>query len=1060
MAKLLFIFGNGKTFSKYSFRKSGILFLLAVFTSLSALAQQIELKGKILEENSKLSVIGATIRVKGQKAGTTSDVDGNFTLKVKSLPTTLNISTVGFKTQEIDVYEADPVTILLADDQNRLNEVVVVSTGYTTHKKSEYTGSISSIKSDQFEDRPSQSFDQLLGGQSAGLDVTSASGELNTPAVLRIRGVNSITSGIYPLIVIDGTLVNTGNVGGNIAQNPLGDINPNDIETVDVLKDAAATSLYGSRAANGVLVITTKRGKKGKPRVNYDAWVSYSTPYLEPKLLGAEDYVTIKNEGLVNAGNTTDKYILLKDANGKVLETDWQKVAFRNAYSQSHSINVSGATDYTTYYLSANYTDQSGIIKYNELERQGVRFNLDQKVIKNVNVGTNFNFSNAVNSGHIESGNLTGQGLSTQDLNRQIVTLPPNVLINNQLTGNYNYQLPSTYITGGTTNNTYNTGYNSYNLQTQLDLDRTKSATKNALGNVYGEWKIIDGLKARTSYGLNFLNVQNSQFFNSISGGSANSGGSATNSSNTYYNQDWVSTLNFDKTLLEKHSINATIGYEEVYTKTDNWGATRTTLTDPSFNIFQGGYTTSTTSGSFSETGLRSYFINANYAFDKRYLIGGSLRRDGYSGLPLANQWGNFGSGSIGWNISEEGFIKNSFLSKYINNLKIYGSYGEVGNTNIGAYPSVALYSSATVAGASALVFNQAANNNLQWETSKKTDVGLTFSILKNRINFSADYYKNNVDGLILNVPTTPSLGLPGNNVNANAGSLYNQGVELSLNVIVLKLNHFTWSTTVNFSTLENKVTSLAADVYSASTFGIMNVTRQGYSIGSIFAVQTNGVDPANGNRIFVNATGKEVEYNAVNKTWIYKDGSGSAPAIDNYKDGKIQGNSLPTYFGGWNNTLQYKGFDFSFGFTFSGGNKAYDGNKATASDGRYFNNGTFILNRWTTVGQVTDIPKVVYGDNVSNGFTISNSYYVEDGSFIKLKNLALGYKFKLNKLTNGNISSARVYAQATNLFTLTKYQGGDPEINTYGNTATHVGDTRNSLPNAQTFTLGLNVSF
>jgi TonB-dependent starch-binding outer membrane protein SusC len=1038
--------------------KIAISFWLLLMTGLAWGQQSLTLTGRVTDKSNNATIPGVTVSVQGKTSGAITDNNGNFQLTVdQKLPLTLVVNFVGYETQEIDVYEPEKLIIELSTSAFNLKQVVI-SSGYNTIKTSDYSGSFSKIETKELEDRPAQSFDQLLGGKATGVDIIATSGELNTPAVIRIRGINSITSGIYPLVVIDGAVIQTGNVGGNIAQNPLGDINSNDIESIDVLKDLAAAAIYGSRAANGVLVITTKKGKKGKTKINYDAWVSYVTPYLTPKLLGAQDYVTIKNEGLKNAGNTTDKFVLSYDANGNLIDTDWEKVAYHNAFSQNHSTNISGATDNTAYYLSLNYSNQNGIIRNNNLERENVRLNLDQKVIKNFNVGTNLSFTNTVNSGHVESGQLSGQGLTTPDLNREIITLPPNVAIYNA-NGTYNYQT-NTYIGGGTTNASYNAGFNSYNLQTELDLDRISSTSKNTIGNVYAEWEIVDGLKAKTSYGLNFLNTVNSEFNNALSGGSAISGGTITNTSNNYYKSDWVNTLSYNKTLFDKHNINAIVGYEEVYSNANSWGATRTGLTDASFNLYQGGFSSTVASGnSYSETGLVSVFSNFNYNFDKRYLLGFSFRSDGFSGLPAGQKWGNFGGGSLGWNISEESFFKNSAVSKYIDNLKIFGSYGEVGNTNIGAYPAAGLYSPSTVAGISALAFSQAANNNLKWETSKKTDIGLTLAVLKDRITFAVDYFKNNVDGLILSVPTTPSLGLPGNSVNANAGSLYNKGIEANVSAAIIKTNDFNWNATLNYSTLENKVTQLPKDVYTASTFGIMNMTRQGYSIGSIFAVPTIGVDPANGNRIFVNASGKEVEYNAPNKTWIYKDGT-TATAIDNTADGVIQGSSLPTYYGGINNSFTYKGFDLSFGFTFAGGNKIYDGNKATESDGRYFNSGTFILDRWTTPGQVTDIPKITYGDNISNGFTISNSYYVEDGSYIKFKNIVLGYKINLKTLTNYKISSVRLYTQATNLFTLTKFEGGDPEISQYGNDATNQGYTRNSIANSRTFSLGVNVAF
>jgi hypothetical protein len=324
-----------------------------------------------------------------------------------------------------------------------------------------------------------------------------------------------------------------------------------------------------------------------------------------------------------------------------------------------------------------------------------------------------------------------------------------------------------------------------------------------------------------------------------------------------------------------------------------------------------------------------------------------------------------------------------------------------------------------------------------------------------------ADYYNNKVDGLILDAKQAPSKGIPGNSIKANIGSLYNRGIELGLTAQVITSNKFQWETSINFSTLKNRVTALSdgIDIYTPSTFGIQNMTRVGYSVGSIFAVPTTGVNPENGYRIFINSKGQQVQYNHGGASkWTFLDGT-PAPAIDNYLDGKIQGTSLPTYYGGFNNTFRAYGFDLNLGFTFSGGNKLYNGTHANLLDQRYFNNGIFIKDRWTTPGQVTDVPKLIYGDNVSTGFSISNSSVVEDGSYIKLKNASLGYRIPLERITNGKLSSIRLYAQATNIFTITSYTGSDPEISINGNSIAS-GKDHNSVPNATTITFGLNLNF
>ncbi len=1037
--------------------RTGYLLSLFLLTAFSGWTQQTELTGKIIDNKDQTPIVGAVIRIKGTLTGGVTDAGGNFKVPVKQeLPVTLVASYLGYYNQEVHVFENEPLTIVLKEDPNLLSEVVVVSTGYNTLTKKEFTGSFAQVNSKQIDNRPAQSFDQLIGGQAAGVDIVATSGELNNPAVIRIRGINSITSGIYPLVVVDGVPIFTENVGGNISQNPLGDINPSDIESIDVLKDAASTAIYGSRAANGVLVITTKKGKKGKTRINYDAWVNYVTPYNFPDILGAKEYVDIKNEALANKG-LSPGFVLQENPDGSYVDTKWSDLAYRNAFSHNHNLNVSGANDNTAYFLSANYSNQNGIIIHNNFEHKSVRFNVDQKLVKNVNVGINYTYSNSINKSHAVSGQNSG-GLNTPAINRQTYTLPPNISPYNA-DGSYNINLANGNIGFGPNSPSILGSINSHNLQAQLDLDRVSSNSNNNIGNIYAEWTIISGLKLKTSYGINRLAVENSTFYNPYSGGAFGSG-SITKTSNVFYRTDWANTLNYNKSVNEKHNIDVSVGYEEIYSKSEGWGATRSGLADPSFNVYQAGYSTIVPAGTnLSETGFVSYLGSLNYNFSKKYLLSYSYRRDGYSGLPSTNRWGNFHGASAGWNITEEKFFKNSDLIRLISDLKISASYGEVGNINIGAYPALALYDPGTNAGTGTLVFSQAANQNLQWETSKKTNLGLKVAFLNNRISLTVDYYKNNIDGLIVNVPTTPSLGIPGNSIAANAGSLYNKGWEISVNGFVFRSSDFTWNSVLNVSFNENKVTKLQSDYYTPSTFGIMNMTRQGYAVGSIFAVPTNGVDPANGNRIFVNAKGEEVEYNAVTAKWIYKSDGSSAPAIDNYADGKIQGTSLPTYYGGFTNTINYKQFDFTLGFTFSGGNKIYNATKATLTDGRYFNNSPIIKNRWTTSGQITDIPKVVWGDNVSNGFTISNSYYAEDGDYIKLKNIMLGYRIDVAELTNNNISSIRIYGQATNLFTITKYKGSDPEISNYGNSI-NSGFDRNSVVNSRTFSAGINVTF
>ncbi|MBS1567036.1 MAG: TonB-dependent receptor, partial [Bacteroidetes bacterium] len=608
--------------------------------------------------------------------------------------------------------------------------------------------------------------------------------------------------------------------------------------------------------------------------------------------------------------------------------------------------------------------------------------------------------------------------------------LPPNVMAVNP-DGSCNIN-PADGTIGYGANSPSLGGFNAWNLKTVLDLDRNTSENNAFIGNVYGEWAILKVLKLRTSYGVDNLVVENKAFLNPYSGDGATArpniigGGSATNTNTKLVSTDWTSTLSWSPDLGGMHHLRLLGGYEEIHRTVNGWGAVRTGITDPYYSSFQGGWSNISATGNVqSESGLVSMFSSLNYDFDRRYLLSLNFRRDGLSALAPGHKWGNFSGGSVGWNLSEEKFYKSSSLSDIMNGVKLRASYGVVGNSSIADYAALSQYSSGTYEGLATLYFSQAGNANLKWETSKKTDIGLNLAFFQSRLTIEADYFKNLIDGLILNSPQASSQGIPGNSIAANVGSLYNTGIEIAITAHIINSGRFRWDANLNYSTLKNKVTSLGGggDIYPASlsTFGIQNMTRVGYSIGSIFAVPTTGVNPDNGNRVYLNRNNELVQYNAVTKTFSYLSGA-SATAIDNYGDGRIMGPSLPTYFGGFNNTFKYENFDLNLGFNFAGGNKLYNGTVATISDMRYFNSGTFVLNRWTKPGQLTDVPKLVFGDNFSTGFSSANSARVEDGSYIKLKNIALGYTVPLGEAMRTKISSIRVYVQASNVFTITKY--------------------------------------
>ncbi|MBU2915866.1 SusC/RagA family TonB-linked outer membrane protein [Reichenbachiella agariperforans] len=1040
--------------------------LCLTFLGFSSYAQQSILSGRVIDASNDLPLSNVNIKIEGTSIGAVTDEKGEFRLSAdKGLPFLLTASYIGYQEKYISINSFDPLTISMQESAIQLEEILV-SSGYDTRRKSEFSGSVSRVSMDQMQNRPTTSFDQLLGGQATGVDIVQSSSVLNNAPVMRVRGINTITSGLYPLVVIDGVTVFVGSIGGLIGNNPLSDINPNDIESIDVLKDAAAAAIYGSRAANGVMVITTKKGR-GKTKVNYDTWFSVSTPYNLPELLSAEDYVMIKNEAMVNAGKEPG-FALMQNPDGSTVDTNWYDVAYEPGLSQSHHVSISGAHDSTRYYLSMGYLNQNSFIKTNNFERFSARINIDHQLNKRIKIGTNVSMNKskntAPNTGAISSNSMSSSAYNTEyitneGLGRMTYVLPPNVPVYNE-DGSYSIQNGNS-VGYGANDPSLVGSINAYNLAATIYEDKNTSDNNSLIGNVFGELEVLKNLTFRTSLGANFLQAENKSFLNPLNGGGASANGVATNSTTKFSRIDFVNSLIYRLNIHDKHAINALVGHEKITTTIDGWGAQQSNLTDPSYTLYQGVYKNISPSGNqYGVNGLLSYFASVNYDYKKKYLVSVNFRRDGLSALAEDNKYGNFGSGSLGWNVDQESFYKTSALATVLTKLKIRGSYGIVGNSEIGDYASIGTYSSSTYGGSSTLGYSQTANPDLKWEKSTKMDIGFNASLLNNRVNIEFDYYKNLVDGLILQAPQALSAGLPNNYINANVGRMYNKGIELNISALIIKQSDFGWNASFNLSTLENKVTELVSDVFVPSVFGVQNMTRVGYSVGSLFAVPCAGVNPDNGQMMFVNSEGNTVQYNHIGSPkWTYLDGS-EAPAIDNYKDGVIQGPSLPTVYGGINNSFTYKNFDLNINFTFVGGNKLYNGTRATNSDQRYFNNGTFIKDRWTTPGQVTEIQKLYYGDNVSAGFSFSSSTKVESGAYMKLKNLSLGYHVPVHhSFLSGTIDNAYLYVQSSNVFTITNYRGSDPEISINGNSI-NSGKDQNVPPTARVFTVGLNVQF
>jgi TonB-dependent starch-binding outer membrane protein SusC len=1037
-----------------------LLTLTAFLLFAGSLLAQKTVTGKVTDDKGN-PIPNASVLVKGTTTGTSTKADGTFSLTVPSNAKALIVSAIDMTTQERAIGSQTSLDFSLTQEDKTISEVVVV--GYGTQRKKEVTGSIASVKGAAIANKPVQSFEQALGGRAAGVQVTIPSGVLNAPPVLRIRGTNSISLSSYPLIVIDGVPAYSGDFSGtSAAGNALASINPNDIESIDVSKDAAASAIYGSRAANGVVFVTTKKGKAGKSRVTLDSWVGFTKTFGLPDLLDAFQYTDHKNEALVNAGvfnASTNAFVLTNGPDGQPINTRWYDYVYRTGIQHSNTVSVSGANEATSYYFSAGYTDQQGIIKKNDFKRISVLMNLDHKAGKAISVGGKLQYSNEQNLAAVSSGSL-GDAFATAGLGRVPLVTAPNISPYNN-DGTYNY---SGALIGVMGNKQGQVGFN--NPVIQLDQNRNNSEANHILANAYVQVKPVKWATFRSTFGLDYIYIDNEVYFSPISGEGFASNGSASSWFNKNKRWVWTNTVQFDKTFADKHNFSLLAGIEQQKSDFVGYGLNRIGVTDPAFTDIQGGWQTPNTAGlGIGENYLYSEFGRLNYNYAGKYFVSGNLRRDGASQLGLNNKYGTFWGVSAGWEITKEKFWSGG-LDKIFSSFKLRSSYGRVGNIGgLGNFQSLSVFGSGLYGGNGTVAFSQAGNSNLGWESSTKFDLGLNVGFLRDRITAEITYYKNDIDDMILFVPQPPSAGLP-SNIPQNIGTMYNKGLEFTVTATPIQKKDFTWNTSFNVTYNKNEVTSLAPGITNiiSSTGGLENpsITVPGSPIGMLFVTRTNGVDPATGRRIFLDKNGRQVFFQHVAPAgqfrFSYADGT-VAPTIS-AADAVVYKNTNPKYVGGFDNTIRFKDFELNALFTYQLGFHIYFGTNAGLRDQRFWNNSTDVLRKWKKPGDVTDIPKVIFGDNISNGSAFPLDVNVFKGDFIKLRTLSLGYNIPRNILEKARISTARFYISGNNLAIITKYPGPDPEVSSNGNGTTNQGIDRNTVANARTITVGLNIGF
>ncbi|WP_345006699.1 TonB-dependent receptor [Snuella lapsa] len=981
--------------------------------------QELEISGTITDQNGQ-PLPGASILEKDTTNGTQTDFDGKFSLSVSNNNAVLVISYIGFQSQEVAVGDQTDITVTMREDAAKLEEVVVVA--YGTVKKSDLTGSVTSIKSEDITETPSVRLDDALRGRAAGVQVVPTSSQPGAAASIRIRGTNSISGNSNPLFVIDG-LIGTGNTS---------DLNIQDIESVEILKDASATALYGSRASAGVVLITTKRGKKGKMTLKYDSFVSTSSPYRLIPFLNAAEYGAFQNEV-----QNTDAY---PNPESLGVGTNWQEEVYRdNALTFSNTLSISGGNDNAQYYLSANHFDQDGIYFEGNLKRYQIRLNGDFKLGEKLKIG---------NSIVITRNN----------------TLPGSSNIIN--IGGYLPTLPVRDENGEFTIQTVTSELSAENPIGGPSKTINENTRSRIYGTVYAEFEPIENLKYKLSYGTDLSLSKSENYSPSTLFGQQNIGGTATISNSESLSTLIEQTLNYT-TDIGKHNINALIGYtrQRFFNSGSLVGVRGFTTDFFTFNNIDAGTDRFRSESNASESGIESFLFRLNYSFDSKYRLTLSGRRDGATAFAASEKYGFFPSVALAWTASKEKFIEDLNV---FSDLKFRTSFGTLGNPAAGGTSLARLGAGFTYLFGNSgdisngIGLNRLGNDQLKFESTDQLDIGVDMGFFNNRLQVTLDYYKKKTRDLFTSQDILWLAGVPNSSIPTNFGTVENQGIELLINSVNIDTKDFTWETTFNISTNKNKVLSIPDEdgqVLINRIGGVVNVPSAvievGQPLGAFYGFVRDGIWN----------TQAEIDAAGLEGRGVFPGGKrfedisgpdGVPDGVIDDLDQRIIGDPNPDFYGGLNNTIRYKNFDFSMYWAFTVGNDIF--NETDSRINTAFDNNVFkkFANRWTPTNTDTNVPSV---RGIFRSEIVSETGVLEDGSFLRLRNISLGYNFPVEKFSKLPFSKARLYISGTNLLLFDNYSGYDPEINR-GNSNVRRGYDQAQDPSAKTWTVGLNLTF
>ena len=1029
-----------------SFQRTTITFALAIVFNYVASAALIS--GKVADAGTGEAIIGATIYDARSHVGVITDAEGNFRIDVATFPSELKISYVGYEQKTIRVKDDDKeLVVSLKEEGQNLDEIVVV--GYGTQKRTQLTGSVTKVKADIFETSQSATLDGALSGQVAGLNVTASSGQPGADSHIRIRGGNSINASNEPLYVIDGFIYfkdasagSTGLGGIEGSLNPLATINPNDIESVEVLKDVSATAIYGSRGANGVILITTKKGQHGdrQAHINYTYNIGVSNISKKLDLFNASEWAQFQKDYWGNKGGYSDAEIA---ALGK--GTDWQDAVLRTAIQQSHELSITGGNDKSRYAFSANYTDQDGILLNSGFQRYNFHTNVEWELQKDLKFGVNATYGRSKQQGltTTEEQVFNSSPYSAGITNSFVYALlmPPVISVYNQ-DGSYNFTNPYEYAY-------FAIGDHAANPVYDLQESVAENVNNYLLSNVWASYHIGD-LTLKATVGLNSERLTQNYFSGAYTSlGLATQGiGGTGNRQTDVWQQEYTAT--YSRNLGEQHFIDALVGYTR-QTSTSTFSNIRTNHytneTLKQYNLGDGSGTYTPQTG-ISESTLNSLIARVNYTLLDRYNATATFRADNSSRFSKDHRWGYFPSLGLSWNVDQEPFLREVERIDY---LKVRLSGGLVGNQEIPDYAFSTSYSTGSYGGSSSYAKQNTSNDRLKWETTASYNLGFDLGLWKNRVNIVFDAYYKKTSDLLLEVPMGFASGVTSQ--LQNVGNVVNKGVELSVNATLLQRKNLTWTVSANAAYNKNEITDMGTtnDVIQGSDK--QQILRRGESLGSFYGLQFVGIVQSDERlRVGEQSSGMGITRLPTVNGQTPKPGDLKFADVngDNRIDGNdriILGSTQPDLVYGFSTQLRYRHFDLSASFAGSYGNKLYNAlQRRLELTGDSYNVLTTVNDSWTPANASNTLPLA----SNARPFSYIDSRYVQSASYLKLRNLTVGYTLKVESL-KFKVQSVRLYATASNLFTITPYKGYDPEVSR--------GTDSGAYPASRTFTFGVNVT-